>query len=153
MSQPQSPGPWYPPPPPEKKGLSTGAIVGIVLAVVVVVVVVGALAAYAFFSTVQQSANLSQPNIAVTDSHSSYTSDCGVFGTNTSKVYFSATLVNTGGSGFADVGYDINGQQIQYNTYYVGASSQLPVSDSVTVSACYNSSTTYSVVLLSQRPA
>lgn len=124
------------------------------MAVVVVVIVVGAVIAGAFFAGIQQASNLSTPNIAVTNGHSSYAEDCGAFGSDTTNWDWSATLVNTGGSGFADIGYDVNGQQVIQNTYNVGASSQVPITDSLTVSACYGSAVpTYNIVLLSERPA
>src|SRR6266540_1967334 len=122
VSQPESPQ-WYPPPPPPKQGLSTGAIIAIVVAVVVVVIVVGAVIAGAFYSGIQQASNL-PPNVVVTNAHSSYYENCGAFGTQTTRWDWSATLVNTGGSGFADVGFDVNGQQVTQNTYYVAASYQ-----------------------------
>ena len=155
MSQPQTPGPWYPPPPPEKKGIGTGAIVAIIVVVVVVVVIVGALAAYAFFAGIQQSANLlAQPNVTVTNAHGTYLEDCGAFGSQTTQWSFTADLVNTGGAGYAVLSYDVNGQTVTTNNYYVAANTQIPVSDGVTVHACYSTTTpTYDIILLSQRPA
>jgi len=154
LSQPQSPAPWYPPTPPEKKGLSTGAIVAIIVGVVVAVIVVGALVAGAYFAGVQQSANLASPNMAITNMSSTYYDNCGVLGNHTTKWYFDATLVNTGGSGYAEVGYNVNGQQVTWNTYYVPSHSELPISDSVRVSDCYGSTTpTYTIVVLSERSA
>jgi len=153
VSQPQSPQ-WYPPPPPPKQGLSTGAIVAIVVAVVVVVIIAGAVIAGAFFAGIQQSSNLSTPNIAVTNTQGTYSDDCGVYGTQTTTWDWSATLVNTGGNGFANIGFDVNGQQVTENTYYVGTTSQLPITHSSTLNACYGSTTpTYRIVLLSERPA
>ena len=126
----------------------------IVVAVVVVVIIVGAILATAFITGVQQASNLSRPNINVTNLYSWYSEDCGVYGTQTTTWHFSATLVNTGGAGYADIGYDVNEQQVTTNTYYVASNYQLPVSTGVTVNACYGSTTpTYNVVLLSQRPA
>ncbi len=56
--------------------------------------------------------SLSKPNVAVTDTHGYTTDDCGVFGTQTTAWRWTATLVNTGGAGFVDIGYDANGQQV-----------------------------------------
>jgi hypothetical protein len=121
------------------------------VAVVVVVIVVGAVIAGAFYAGIQQAANL-PPNVAVTNTHSDYYENCGAFGTQTTRWDWSATLVNTGGSGFADIGYDVNGQQVTQNTYYVAASYQTPITQSLTVSACYGSTIpTYNIVLLAER--
>ena len=121
------------------------------MAVVVVVVVVGAVLAGAFFAGIQQASNLSTPNVAISNYHGSYTEDCSVYGSQTSAWDWSATLVNTGGAGFAEIGYNVNGQQVTHNTYYVSANSQLPISQSATVSACYGSTTpTYAIVLLAE---
>jgi hypothetical protein len=124
------------------------------VAVVVVVIVVGAVIAGAFFAGIQQASNLSTPNVVVTNTHSSYYENCGAFGTQTTRWDWSATLVNTGGSGYADIGYDVNGQQVTQNTYYVAASYQTPITQSLTVNACYGSTIpTYSIVLLAERSA
>jgi hypothetical protein len=124
------------------------------VAVVVVVIVVGAVIAGAFFAGIQQASNLSTPNIAVTDAHSSYVEDCGAFGSHTTTWDWSATLVNTGGSGFADIGFDVNGQQVTQNTFYVSATSQHPITQGLTVNACYGSTIpSYSIVLLAERSA
>jgi len=154
LSQPQSP-PYYPPPlPPQKQGLSTNQIIAIIGAVVVVAIVVGAVLVGAFLAGVQQSAVLSKPNVAMTNTHAFTNVDCGVFATNTTTWYWSATLVNTGGNGFADVGYDVNGQQVTQNTYYVSATSQLPITQSASLNVCYGSTNpTYEIVLLAERSA
>ena len=155
MSQPQTPPQWYPPPQSEKKGLSSGAIIAVVVAVVVVVIIVGGVLAVVFLTGVQQAANLSaKPNIAITNEHSTYTENCGVYGSQTTTFDFSATLVNTGCAGYVDIAYDVNDVQVTANTYYVSANSQLPISDGVTVNACYGSAIpTFSMVLLSERSA
>jgi len=151
VSQPQSPQ-WYPPPPPPKQGLSTGAIIAIVVAVVVVVIVVGAVIAGAFFAGIQQASNLSTPNVVVTNAQSRYYENCGAFGSQTTRWDWSAALVNTGGRGFADIGFDVNGQQVTQNTYFVAASYQTPITQSVTLHECYGSTTpTFDIVLLSER--
>jgi|SRR5438552_9424128 len=151
MSQPQS-SPYYPPPSPEKRGLSTGAIVAIVVAVVVVAVVVGAVIAGAFLAGVQNAAVLSKPNVAVTNTQGTYTDDCGAYGSQSTTWDWSATLVNNGGAGFANIGFDVNGQQVTQNDYYVSAMSQLPITHSATVDVCYGSTTpTYDIVLLAER--
>jgi hypothetical protein len=121
------------------------------VAVVVVVIVGGAFIAGAFYAGIQQASNL-PPNVAVTNTHSTSYENCGAFGTQTTRFDMSATLVNTGGSGFADVGFDVNGQQVTQNTYYVAASYQTPITDSLTVNACYGSTIpTYNIVLLAER--
>jgi hypothetical protein len=122
--------------------------------VVVVVLVVGAVIAGALFAGVQQSSNLSTPNIAVTNTDGTYRENCGAFGDQTTTWDWSATLVNTGGGGYADIGYDVNGQQVTQNTYYVSAKSQLPITQGLTVNACYGSTIpNYSIVLLAERSA
>jgi len=154
LSQPQSPAPWYPPPQPEKKGLSTGAIVASVVSVVVVVIVVGAVIAGAFLTGIQQASNLSEPNVAITNYHGSYTEDCGAYGTNTTACDLTATLANTGGGGFVDIGFKVNGQQARSNTYHINAHSDLPIDESFSLDGCYGStSPTYAIVVLSERSA
>src|SRR5256885_4077678 len=151
MSQPQSPS-YYPPQSPEKRGLSTGAIVAIIVAVVVVAVVVGAVVVGAFLAGVQNAAVLSKPNVAVTNTQGTYAEDCGAYGSQSTTWDWSATLVNTGGAGFANIGFDVNGQQVTQNDYYVSAMSQLPITHSSTVNECYGSTIpTYRIVLLSER--
>jgi len=155
LSEPQSPGPWYSPPPPEKKGLSTGAIIAIVVAVVVVVVVVGAIVASAFFAGVLQASNLrALPNIELSNAQGTYREDCGTYGTQTTNFQLSATVVNTGGAGYASFAYEVNGQQNDMKTYFFPADSHSVISDSFTVHACYGSAIpVYTVTLLSERPA
>jgi hypothetical protein len=122
------------------------------VAVVVVVIVVGAVIAGAFFAGIQQASNLSTPNVAVTNAHSSYTENCGTFGSHTTTWDWSATLVNTGGRGFADIGFDVNGQQVTQNTYFVSANSQVPITQGLTVNSCYGSTIpNYGIVLLAER--
>ena len=75
-------------------------IITIVAAVVVVVIIVGAAVAFSFLTGVQQAANLSKPNVAITNTDGTYTEDCGTYGTQTTDFHLSATLVNTGGAGF-----------------------------------------------------
>ena len=139
---------------PQKQGLSTGAIIAIIVAVVVVVVIVGAVVAGAFLAGVQQAAVLSKPNVVVTNTHAYTTDDCGAYGTQTTEWQWTATLVNTGGAGYVEIGYDANDQQITQNTYYVSARSELPISQSATLNVCYGSTDpTYDIVLLAERPA
>ncbi len=67
---------------------------------------------------------------------------------------WSATLINTGGGGFAEVGYYISNNQATTNSYYVPAHSQIFVVESLAINSCYYVSTslpTYNVVVLSQR--
>jgi len=154
VSEPPSP-PYYPPPQPLKKqGLSTNAIIAIVVAVVVVVIVVGAVIAGAFLAGVQNASVLSEPNVALTDTHGYVTGHCGAYLTNTTDWDWSATLVNTGGGGFVDIGYYVNGQQVSHNTYYVNAKSQLPITQSITLNECYGSTNpTYRIAVLAERSA
>ena len=153
MSQPQSPS-YYPPQSPEKRGLSAGAIVAIIVAVVVVAVVVGAVVVGAFLAGVQNAAVLSKPKVSVTNTQGTYAEDCGAYGSQSTTWDWSATLVNTGGAGFANIGFDVNGQQVTQNDYYVSAMSQLPITHSSTVNVCYDSTTpTYDIVLLAERSA
>ena len=153
MGQPQT-HPHYSPSPLEKQGLSTRAIITIVLSAVAVVAIVGALLAGSFLSRILQSSSLSTPKVAVTNPQGSITDDCGVYSISTTTWTFTATLVNTGASGIANIGYNVNGQQVASNTYSVPAGSQLPISESVTLHQCYGSTTPpYSIVLLSERSA
>ena len=134
--------------------MSTGAIIAIIVAVVVVVIVIGVVVAGAFLAGVQQAAVLSKPNVTVTNTHGYTTDDCGAYGTQTTEWQWTATLVNTGGAGYADIGYDANDQQVTQNTYYIAARAELPVSQSATLSACYGSTEpTYDIVLLAERSA
>ena len=64
------------------------------------------------------------------------------------------TAVNTGSNGIANLGYDVNDQQITSEGYYVHANTQLPIFQIVTVHACYGAQPpTYTVVLLSEQAA
>jgi len=153
MSQPQSPT-YYPSPSPKKQGLSTGAIVAIIVAIVVVVVVVGAVVAGAFLAGVQTASVLSKPSVSVTNTQGAYTPDCGAYGSQSTTWDWSATLVNNGGAGFVSIGFDVNGQQVTQDNYYVSAMSQLPITHSSTVNECYGSTIpTYGIVLLTERSA
>jgi hypothetical protein len=128
--------------------------VAIVVSVVVIVIVVGAVIGGAFLTGIQQASNLSQPNIAITNYHGSYTEDCGAYGTNTTAFDLTATLANTGGGGFADIGFKVNGQQVRSNTYHINAHSDLPIDERFTLDACYGSTgPTYAIVVLSERSA
>src|SRR5437870_4646281 len=152
MSQPQ--GPTYYPSPSPKRGLSTGAIVAIIVAVVVVAVVVGAVVVGAFLAGVQNVAVLSKPNVTVTNTQGTYAEDCGAYGSQSTTWDWSATLVNTGGAGFANIGFDVNGQQVTQNDYYVSAMSQLPITHSSTVNECYGSTIPmHRIVLMAERLA
>jgi hypothetical protein len=124
------------------------------VAVVVVVIVVGAVIAGAFFAGIQQASNLSTPNVAVTDYHGTFTEDCGAYATNTTAFELTATLANTGGSGFVDMGFKVNGQQVRSNTYHINAHSDLPIDESFSLNGCFGStSPTYAIVVLSERSA
>ena len=141
----------YPPPPrPQSGGLSRSAI--IVISIVVIVIVVGVVLAGDLLAGREQALAPTKPNVAIIDPQGSYTDDCGAGGSKQTKWHFKATLVNTGGTGFAEIGYDVNGQQVQQNTYYIYYKSTAFVAESATVNVCYGTTTpTYAIVLLAER--
>jgi hypothetical protein len=122
--------------------------------VVVIVIVVGAAIAGAFLTGIQQASNLSGPNVAVTNYHGSYTEDCGAYGSNTTAFDLTATLANTGGAGFVDVGFRVNSQQVRTNSYHINAHADLPIDESFTLDGCLGSThPTYEIVVLAERSA
>ncbi len=137
--QPPAPPPPYPPP---KSGMSAGAKAAIIVGAILAVIIV-ALIASAFI--------VAQPSIHVTDAHAYSVEDCGFLGSRTTRWSFSATLVNTGGRGYAEVAYQINSTTVTSNNYFVNSQSSLLVSASVDLSVCHVSkSSTFDIVVLSQ---
>jgi hypothetical protein len=134
--------------------MSEGAKVAIIVVVIIVVIVVGGFTA-AVLPAIQRSASqLNAPNVNVTNGHAYGTENCGLLGDQTTSWSFTATLVNTGGQGYADVNFEINGAIVTSNTYFVGAQSSLPISDAVTLHVCQVPSTSnFNIVLASQRSA
>ncbi len=147
--QPPSPPPvYYPPSPPQKSGMSKEAKVVIIVGVVVVAVIILALIVGAF----QQQASV--PNIEVTNRQGLYSRDCGVYASNTTTWTLSATLVNTGGRGYATIAYELNGATVASNSYFVNSQSSLDIRYGFTLNSCQDpTSSTYNIVVLSQRGA
>src|SRR5260370_42229918 len=81
--------------------------------------------------------NLPKPNVALTNIGGTYVKDCGPSGSQTTTFNMTVTVVNTGGNGIANLGYDVNGQQITSEGHYVHANTQLPIFHIVTVHAIY----------------
>jgi len=118
------------------------------------VIVIGAALAAGILGGNQQAAFLTKPDIGITDSYGSYTDGCGTAGQGKTIWHWKVTLVNTGASGFVDIGYDVNGHQVMQSTHYVPYKTSDYVRESTTLNVCYGSTTpTYSIVLLSERPA
>jgi hypothetical protein len=114
---------------------------------------VGSIFAYSYIQ-VLHAQNLPKPNMALTNIGGTYVEDCGPSGSHTTTFNMTVTVVNTGGNGIANLGYDVNGQQITSEGYYVPASTQLPIRAIFTVQACYGAQRpTYTVVLLSEQAA
>ena len=112
---------------------------------------VGSIFAYSYIQ-VLHAQNLPKPNMALTNIGGTYVEDCGPSGSQTTTFNMTVTVVNTGGNGIANLGYDVNGQQITSEGYYVHANTQLPIRAIFTVQACYGTQTpTYTVVLLSEQ--
>ncbi len=114
---------------------------------------VGSIFAYSYIQ-VLHAQNLPKPNVALTNIGGTYVEDCGPSGSQTTTFNMTVTVVNTGGNGIANLGYDVNGQQITSEGYYVPANTQLPIRAIFTVHACYGAQPpTYTVVLLSEQAA
>ncbi len=114
---------------------------------------VGSIFAYSYIQ-VLHAQNLPKPNMALTNIGGTYVEDCGPSGSQTTTFNMTVTVVNTGGNGIANLGYDVNGQQITSEGYYVHANTQLPIRAIFTVQACYGTQTpTYTAVLLSEQAA
>ena len=114
---------------------------------------VGSIFVYSYIQ-VLHAQNLPKPNMALTNISGTYVEDCGPSGSQTTTFNMTVTVVNTGGNGIANLGYDVNGQQIASEGYYVHASSQLPIRAIFTVQACYSmQAPTYTVILLSEQAA
>jgi hypothetical protein len=142
--------PYWQPPPTQKRG----PLFWIGIAILIIIVVIGVAFAAAFSIGVFQAVSTSSepPNINITNTSGTYQASAGcILGSGSTEFTISATLVNTGASGYANIAYEVNGVQQATNTYYVGSQSQLPITQSFTVSTCYSTTPTYSVLLLSQR--
>ena len=114
---------------------------------------VGSIFAYSYIQ-VLHAQNLPKPNVALTNIGGTYVEDCGPSGSQTTTFNMTVTVVNTGGNGIANLGYDVNGQQITSESYYVHPNTQLPIRAIFTVQACYGAQPpTYTVVLLSEQAA
>ena|SRR5438552_18641833 len=147
MSQQPPPPSYYPPAPPQKSGMSTEAKVAVIVGVIVVVIIL-ALVAGAFR---QQAA---EPNIEVTNRQGTYSRFCGSYYSNTTTWTLSATLVNTGGRGYAEIAYRLNGATVTSNSYFVNSQSSLDISYGFTLNSCQDpASSTYNIIVLSQRGA
>ena len=152
--QPPSPPPaYYPPSPPQKSGLSKDAKVVIIVGIVVVAVFVLGLR----IGTLQQQAAQQQaadPNIEVTNRQGVYSRDCGGYASNTTTWTLSATLVNTGGRGYAEIAYQLNGATVTSNNYFVNSQSSLDIRYAFSLNSCQDpAGSTYSIVVTSQRGA
>lgn len=123
----------------------------------VFVIVAGLLVGSIFASaivTIQARQNLPRPNMVLTNIGGTYVENCGPFGSQTTTFNITVTVVNTGGNGIANLGYDVNGQQVLSEPYYVPANTQLPIRAIFTVHTCYGTQTpTYTVLLLSEQAA
>jgi hypothetical protein len=114
---------------------------------------VGSIFAYSYIQ-VLHAQNLPKPNMAITNIGGTYVEDCGPSGSQTTTFNMTVTVVNTGGNGIANLGYDVNGQQITSEGYYVPANAQLHIRAIFTVQTCYGARPpTYTVVLLSEQAA
>jgi hypothetical protein len=114
---------------------------------------VGSIFAYSYIQ-VLHAQNLPKPNVALTNIGGTYVEDCGPSGSQTTTFNMTVTVVNTGGFGIANLGYDVNGQQASSESYYVHENTQFPIIHIFTVQACYGAQRpTYTVVLLSEQAA
>jgi hypothetical protein len=141
----QTPPSYYPPPtrPANKQSWTV-----VVIVIVVVVIVIGAgIAAYGINQVYRAATTPQQPNIVVTDAHSQ--ESCPAFGNPVG--YWTATLINTGASGYANLNFILNGQTITSNTYYVAGGYSLPISESASMTSCPNAATSsFSIIVASQ---
>jgi len=154
MGQPQGPAsPGGPIPSTGPLGLTRNAKIIIIVGVVAVVAAgIGGAAYYVEL----------QPKIVVTNTDAYYSQSygCSYGGSRYTTWHWSATLVNTGGGGFADIGYvvsdPVTGKDLQAssNTYFVPAHSQLSIEASQDIDGCYASTPStpsYDIVVVSQR--
>jgi hypothetical protein len=133
---------------PRWKRLSTTVVFAVLVSVLA-----GSILLYGF-NTIQAYQNRPKPNVAITNIRDTYTQDCGPSGSQTTTFNMTLTLVNTGGNGIATIGYDLNGQQVSSEGYYIEANSQLPIINVVIAHACYGAAVpTYTAVLLSEQAA
>lgn len=146
MSQPPPPT-YYPPPPPQKSGMRTEVKVAIIVGAIVAVIIVAGVAA-----SFQQQATT--PNIEVTNRQGTYSRSCGSYYSNTTTWTLSATLVNTGGRGYAEIAYQLNGATVTSNNYFVNSQSSKDISYGFTLNSCQDpAGSTYNIIVLSQRGA
>ena len=141
MSQP--PPSYYPPPiqPARKQPW------GVIVIVIVAIVIVASFASYGVSQVYRVATTPRQPNIVITDSHAQ--NSCPVFATP--RVDFTATLVNTGASGYASLNFILNGQSVTSNTYFVASSTTLPIVESTSLTSCPNAaSSTFTISIASQ---
>lgn len=115
------PYPYYPAPPPAK-----GKRTLLIAIIVIVVVAVAGIGIAAFLSR--------GPSMALTNFQLNDQRSC-LIGTG-GNVLVSFDLVNTGGSGFARVAFQVDNATDHTNQYYVAGGSQLHVSDPVYISDC-----------------
>lgn len=67
---------------------------------------------------------------------------------------WSAILVNTGGSGFADVGFYLDSLQVAHGSFHIPAHSETTVQQTLSINGCYHVTTippNDNVVIVSQR--
>lgn len=125
----------FPPPPTPENGATRRVIAWVTGAVVLVAVII-AVMMLALPIVVPHTPPAPQPNIEITNftvvDRRPPVCFTGGF------VDYAFTLENTGGAGFATVGYRIDGQILGNSTYYVGQNSQTPVSYSVELHDCNN---------------
>ncbi len=135
--------------------MSDGELAVIVVGVVFVALLIVAIAVIPLYGNIRsQSSTLSSPKIVVTNTDGTYSQDCGVLGSGDTTWTFSATLVNTGASGYADVDFNVNGNRLTSNNYFVSSQSQLPISTSAMTHDCSSQAgSTYSITISQQTPA
>ncbi len=126
---------------------TAGKVVAVI--VVIVVVVIAAIVLVNFLRT-STSSPTAQPNVNITNSGATYS--CPLFGTPSET--FTFTLVNSGNAAaYATVGFYVNSVQVTSNNYYASAQSSTPYTQSVSLSSCPGSSSTYDIEVLSVTPA
>ncbi len=126
----------------------------IIIGVALAVLIIAAIGVPLYNNYVSQTSNLSSPKIVVTNTDGTYSQDCGVLGSGDTTWTFSATLVNTGASGYADVDFNVNGNRLTSNNYFVSSQSQLPISTSAMTHDCSSQAgSTYSITISQQTPA
>ncbi len=149
MNQPQEPAAQnYPEKSPKSSRLTRNTRSAILVIVVLIASIVGS------FFYVE-----SQPKIAIKGFGTSWIQsdkECSSGNHEISNGNWSAILVNTGGSGFADLGFYIDGLQVTRGGFNVPAHSETVAQQSLSINGCYHISANppnYDVVILSQRAA